>query len=701
MAKSAAERKREQRERLKASGKFQSFKENESKKQKSRRIEKKKSMTIVDKEALQVKKREEMRKYRMKKSMRDASENQSSTSFDPNSDSPRKAFKSPMSFGKAIAKVKRNLPKSPNKCKALVKRLAQQLVPDILKSPPQLSRVTKLSNEVVSHVVSFLENDSISYQAPGTRDFIIMKDDEDNKNKIQKRYLTLTLGETYEIFKTENPSIKIGRSKFCELRPDYICLRHQTPSNLCLCIYHENIRLILQAIKQLPNYTSEFVKLIICDGDIEDCHYGRCSACGNFQKYHNVIEDLIDDTSLGEEIKYSQWIKDETKTVVRENVSSTLKEAIGKLENKLPQFLKHVYIKRQQETFFFELKAHLPTNTLLIHFDFSENYSFFYQDEIQSAHWVSKSCTLYTALAYFIYKDEKRTVPIVVVSNYMQHDKYAVAVFNEKIIEKIQCDYPDFKISRLIYQSDGTGQHFKQKYSICIAMFQPFDNVEWHFSATSHGKGPIDGLGGTMKRRIKEATLSRKIDPHSAEEFFHCAQEICPNVTLLYISDSCVKGEIGRLKDICSPKGKEIFPIPETQKSHCFLKVKKYLLKIANVSLNPQKYYTVDLTNGNVAEVDTSQQNSETEFDVGNWVLVPFVGKRSIKYFVGQILSKDAFSIKVKYLQWKGGYFTWPEKEDSSDIDIEEEIKKLPEPNFGRRTHITFPDYDFTMYSMA
>lgn len=169
----------------------------------------------------------------------------------------------------------------------------------------------------------------------------------------------------------------------------------------------------------------------------------------------------------------------------------------------------------------------------------------------------------------FILKDEKKTVPVVINSDYLQHDKYVVAVFTEKI----QCDYPELLISRLIYQSNGTGQHFKQKYSICIALFQSFDNVEWHFSATSHGKGPIDGLGGTMKRRIKEATLSRKIDPHSAEEFFHCAQEICPNVSLLYISDSCIKGELDRLNDICSPKEKEIFPIPDTQKSHRFLKV--------------------------------------------------------------------------------------------------------------------------------
>ena len=45
-----------------------------------------------------------MRKYNLKKSIRDASKNES-TSFDPNSDSPRKAFKSPMLFGKTIAYI--------------------------------------------------------------------------------------------------------------------------------------------------------------------------------------------------------------------------------------------------------------------------------------------------------------------------------------------------------------------------------------------------------------------------------------------------------------------------------------------------------------------------------------------------------------------------------------------------------------------
>lgn len=33
--------------------------------------------------------------------------------------------------------------------------------------------------------------------------------------------------------------------------------------------------------------------------------------------------------------------------------------------------------------------------------------------------------------------------------------------------------------------------------------------AEWHFFATSHGKGPCDGIGGTLKRLADEASLQR------------------------------------------------------------------------------------------------------------------------------------------------------------------------------------------------
>ena len=48
--------------------------------------------------------------------------------------------------------------------------------------------------------------------------------------------------------------------------------------------------------------------------------------------------------------------------------------------------------------------------------------------------------------------------------------------------------------------------------------------AEWHFFATSHGKGPCDGVGGTVKRLAARASLQRPYNdqiliPHQLFEF--------------------------------------------------------------------------------------------------------------------------------------------------------------------------------------
>ena len=35
-------------------------------------------------------------------------------------------------------------------------------------------------------------------------------------------------------------------------------------------------------------------------------------------------------------------------------------------------------------------------------------------------------------------------------------------------------------------------------------------NIHWNFFATSHGKGPVDGIGGAVKRYVSTAVKQRK-----------------------------------------------------------------------------------------------------------------------------------------------------------------------------------------------
>ncbi|GFS70992.1 uncharacterized protein NPIL_660751 [Nephila pilipes] len=116
------------------------------------------------------------------------------------------------------------------------------------------------------------------------------------------------------------------------------------------------------------------------------------------------------------------------------------------------------------------------------------------------------------------YENELLPILFVVVSKYMQQDKYAVTTFSRKVVDKVKKCKPKFSMKEIVYQSDGDGKHLKRKFSICLGTII-YEEFQWHFTATSHSKGAIDGLGGALKLRMREATLPKKIDPHTVEEF--------------------------------------------------------------------------------------------------------------------------------------------------------------------------------------
>ena len=52
---------------------------------------------------------------------------------------------------------------------------------------------------------------------------------------------------------------------------------------------------------------------------------------------------------------------------------------------------------------------------------------------------------------------------------------------------------------------DGPVSHFKNKFILAIlAPVQRKHGIEitWNFFATSHSKGPVDGIGGAVKRLV-------------------------------------------------------------------------------------------------------------------------------------------------------------------------------------------------------
>ena len=97
--------------------------------------------------------------------------------------------------------------------------------------------------------------------------------------------------------------------------------------------------------------------------------------------------------------------------------------------------------------------------------------------------------------------------------------------------------------------------------------------AEWHFSATSHGKGDIDGLGGTCKLRVCEKILPGTTDPQNSSDFAECATTVCPGTTILHCSKTDVEVIKTTLDNSWHSEIGAIYSIPGTQKAHYFRKV--------------------------------------------------------------------------------------------------------------------------------
>ena len=116
------------------------------------------------------------------------------------------AYKSRSGKGKAIARVKRNLPCSPRKRRAIVKELAWEQIKIKLFVPVKKRSYSSACTKKDKLVIDFFSRDDISRQAPGKRDVVKIKLDDGSKIEKQKRHLVVSVMGAYNIWKSENPS---------------------------------------------------------------------------------------------------------------------------------------------------------------------------------------------------------------------------------------------------------------------------------------------------------------------------------------------------------------------------------------------------------------------------------------------------------------------------------------------------------------
>ena len=200
-----------------------------------------------------------------------------------------------------------------------------------------------------------------------------------------------------------------------------------------------------------------------------------------------------------------------------------------------------MYVKRQQANKTESLKNGADGTKILLQVDFSEYATLQDQGEIQSAHWCHKQATLFTAHAWI---KNGTNESIIIVSDDSNHTKSSVHAYMMSILHYLKEKYEN--IQEIDVFSDGASSQFKQRF-----LFSNLYNWEtkfkikmrWHFFATSHGKGVVDGLGGTVKRTVWRFVRSGRGQAASAEEFYKVAADRNPLIHIEFLSSEQIKSK--------------------------------------------------------------------------------------------------------------------------------------------------------------
>ena len=149
-------------------------------------------------------------------------------------------YRSVQAMGKAMSKVRASLPNSPRKRRAVATAMAKEIGISVGKAR-RGAVTTGIDEETKKKIIEFYQKDDVSWQAPGRKDYIVSRSKDGNGNTIKKhmqcKYMLMSLAEAHHLYLEGNPNFPIGRSKFCDLRPEHIKLFDKMPHNVCVCMY--------------------------------------------------------------------------------------------------------------------------------------------------------------------------------------------------------------------------------------------------------------------------------------------------------------------------------------------------------------------------------------------------------------------------------------------------------------------------------
>jgi len=371
-------------------------------------------------------------------------------------------------------------------------------------------RMSHVRSREHAEVIAFLENDANSVACPGKKDFLVK-----GGQKQQKRFLRDTLGNLHVKF-CQLHAKEMSYSKFCLLKPFWIVQPQVSDRQTCLCVRHENIKLLIRKMHQVGLITekdpNEVCKAVVCDVTSKKCMYGECELCQD-----KVLPETKNETPQDVNLFYNRWVTKteqrrratdgveiKVKVTSKVKVEATSADMISTLQEELPDFEQHHYRAYHQQAQLTALKAKLNCNECVLVIDYSENYLCKYGSETQSVHFGAsrRQLTLHTAVLYYRNgANELNCKSFCTISESLRHDPSAVWAHLKPVLNYMRETIP--ALDTLHVWSDGPTTQYRNRRNFGLFSqieFFGFTAATWNFTESGHGKGAADGIGGSIKR---------------------------------------------------------------------------------------------------------------------------------------------------------------------------------------------------------
>jgi hypothetical protein len=281
--------------------------------------------------------------------------------------------------------------------------------------------------------------------------------------------------------------------------------------NCVVCGGHDRGDGSCGAHSNLYKGTTGLWEAIVCDKMDDalwhkyDCLMGLCTNCG-ISKFplcpleENSPADYSVKWKCFEKTVVGQTEDGQPKKRIREVYKSTSgEEFLNYLKPNLEKFVTHNFVARWQDSQCENAMRDLPSDSILSHIDFAENYSFQIQNEIQSMHWFSHQVTI---LVHLTYRKNPFPDPLLEGSEWIKESHFYVSDDKEHDTLFVQhclllhwnwLNEQGFKAKQHWVFSDGCSAQFKGSRAMYFVARYPglTDGcaMRWDYFGSGHGKG--------------------------------------------------------------------------------------------------------------------------------------------------------------------------------------------------------------------